>query len=102
MSFSEGLSDTGELTGRGNAVARGGITGLGTFIGGLLHTLPFLIPTYSTALIVALIVIGLELVLLAYLRYRFFETGFARSLAAVTLGGVLIAGISAALGSAAG
>jgi VIT1/CCC1 family predicted Fe2+/Mn2+ transporter len=102
MSFSEGLSDTGELTGRGNAFARGGITGAGTFIGGLMHTLPFLIPTYSTALVVALIVIGLELVLLAYLRHRFFSTGFARSLAAVTLGGVLIAAISAALGSAAG
>jgi erythrin-vacuolar iron transport family protein len=102
MSFSEGLSDTGELTGRGNAFARGGITGLGTFIGGVLHTLPFLIPTYSTALVVALVVIGLELVLLAYLRHRFFATGFARSLAAVTLGGVLIAGVSAALGAAAG
>ena len=60
MSFSEGLSDTGELTGRGNAFARGGITGLGTFIGGVLHTLPFLIPTYSTALAVAAVVIGLE------------------------------------------
>jgi VIT1/CCC1 family predicted Fe2+/Mn2+ transporter len=102
MSFSEGLSDTGELTGRGNAFERGGITGIGTFVGGVLHTLPFLIPTYSTALVVALVVIGLELVLLAYLRHRFFRTGFARSLAAVTLGGVLIAGVSAALGAAAG
>ena len=102
MSFSEGLSDTGEFTGRGNAFARGGITGLGTFIGGVLHTLPFLIPTYSTALVVAAVVIALELVLLAYLRHRFFATGFARSLAAVTLGGALIAGVSAALGVAAG
>jgi VIT1/CCC1 family predicted Fe2+/Mn2+ transporter len=102
MSFSEGLSDTGELTGRGNAFERGGITGIGTFVGGVLHTLPFLIPTYSTALVVALVVIGLELVLLAFLRHRFFRTGFARSLAAVTLGGVLIAGVSAALGAAAG
>ena len=67
----------------------------------LAHT-PFLIPTYSTALAVAAVVIGLELVLLAYLRHRFFATGFARSLAAVTLGGVLIAGVSAALGAAAG
>lgn len=102
MSFSEGLSDTGELTNRGNAFVRGGITGLGTFVGGLLHTLPFLIPTYSTALTVALIVIGLELVVLAYLRHRFFDTSFARSLAAVTLGGVLISAVSAALGVAAG
>jgi VIT1/CCC1 family predicted Fe2+/Mn2+ transporter len=102
MSFSEGLSDTGELTGRGSGFARGSITGLGTFIGGVLHTLPFLIPTYRTALVVALIVIGFELVLLAYLRHRFFATGFARSLAAVTLGGALIAAVSAALGVAAG
>ena len=46
MAFSEGLSDTGELTGRGNPVVRGTITGVGTFIGGILHTLPFLIPHY--------------------------------------------------------
>src|SRR5207244_8031863 len=44
MAFSEGLSDTGELTGRGNPMVRGAITGAGTFVGGILHTLPFLIP----------------------------------------------------------
>src|SRR6478736_87503 len=49
MAFSEGLSDTGELTGRGNPIIRGGITGLGTFFGGILHTLPFLIPHYRVA-----------------------------------------------------
>ena len=47
MAFSEGLSDTGELTGRGNPIVRGAITGVGTFIGGILHTLPFLIPHYA-------------------------------------------------------
>src|SRR5207249_9666347 len=46
MAFSEGLSDTGELTGRGNPFMRGSITGVGTFLGGILHTLPFLIPSY--------------------------------------------------------
>ena len=45
MAFSEGLSDTGELTGRGSPMVRGGITGVGTFIGGILHSLPFLIPS---------------------------------------------------------
>ena len=45
MAYSEGLSDTGELTGRGNPFVRGVITGAGTFLGGILHTLPFLIPT---------------------------------------------------------
>src|ERR671922_1632609 len=48
MAFSEGLSDTGELTGRGNPAVRGAITGAGTFLGGILHTLPFLIPSYHT------------------------------------------------------
>ena len=47
MGFSEGLSDTGEFTGRGSPLARGTITGVGTFIGGILHTLPFLIPHYQ-------------------------------------------------------
>jgi VIT1/CCC1 family predicted Fe2+/Mn2+ transporter len=101
MSFSEGLSDTGELTGRGNPVTRGAITGIGTFLGGAMHTLPFLIPAYVTAVAVASGVVAFELVLLAYLRHRFFMTGFIRSLAAVTLGGAMIATISALLGSAA-
>jgi VIT1/CCC1 family predicted Fe2+/Mn2+ transporter len=101
MSFSEGLSDTGELTGRGNPVIRGAITGIGTFLGGAMHTLPFLIPAYVTAVAVASGVVAFELVLLAYLRHRFFMTGFIRSLAAVTLGGAMIATISALLGSAA-
>jgi VIT1/CCC1 family predicted Fe2+/Mn2+ transporter len=100
MAFSEGLSDTGELTGRGKPVTRGTITGVGTFIGGILHTLPFLIPHYETAIISAIIVVALELVLLAWLRWRFFEVGFVRALASVTLGGVVIAVVSAALGSA--
>jgi hypothetical protein len=102
MAFSEGLSDTGELTGRGNAYLRGEITGAGTFLGGILHTLPFLIPQYRTALIVAAAVIAFELLTLAWLRSRFFATGFLSSFVSVTLGGAIIAGISAALGGAAG
>ena len=100
MAFSEGLSDTGELTGRGSPVMRGAITGVGTFIGGILHTLPFLIPHYEAAIISAIIVVALELVVLAWLRWRFFEVGFVRALASVTLAGVVIAVVSAALGSA--
>ena len=100
MAFSEGLSDTGELTGRGNPFVRGSITGVGTFVGGILHTLPFLIPEYRAAILLAIGVVGLELVVLAWLRWRFFETSFARSFASVTLGGVVIAGVSAALGTA--
>src|SRR6266704_5209870 len=100
MAFSEGLSDTGELTGRGNPMVRGAITGAGTFVGGILHTLPFLIPHYQAALYSAIAVVAFELVILAWLRWKFFEVGFIRALASVTLGGVIIAAVSAALGSA--
>jgi VIT1/CCC1 family predicted Fe2+/Mn2+ transporter len=101
MAFSEGLSDTGEFTGRGNPFVRGSITGVGTFMGGVLHTLPFLLPHYRAALIVAVIVVAGELVALAWLRWRYFEVSFTRALATVTLGGVIIAAISAGLGTAA-
>jgi VIT1/CCC1 family predicted Fe2+/Mn2+ transporter len=100
MAFSEGLSDTGELTGRGNPLVRGGITGAGTFVGGILHTLPFLIPHYQAALYSAIAVVAFELLILAWLRWKFFKVGFIRALASVTLGGVIIAAVSAALGSA--
>jgi VIT1/CCC1 family predicted Fe2+/Mn2+ transporter len=99
MGFSEGLSDTGELTGRGNPVIRGSITGGGTFLGGILHTLPFLIPHYHAALFFAIAVVGLELVALAYFRWRFFEDTFVRALGIVTFAGVIIAAVSAGLGS---
>src|SRR5256885_25397 len=89
MAFSEGLSDTGEFTGRGNPVVRGASTGGGTFVGGILHTLPFLIPHYRIAIISALVVVGFELVTLAWLRWRFFEGSFARALATAPVGGVV-------------
>jgi hypothetical protein len=100
MAFSEGLSDTGDLTGRGSPYLRGAITGAGTFLGGVLHTLPFLIPQYRLALAVALVTITLELVTLAWIRWRFFKTGFLRSFVSIAIGGAVIAGVSAALGAA--
>ena len=101
MAFSEGLSDTGELTGRGSPAVRGTITGVGTFIGGILHTLPFLIPDYRVAVTAAAIVVALELVGLAVLRWRFFETSFGRSLLAVSIGGAVIAVVGALIGTGA-
>src|SRR5213596_3207228 len=80
MAYSEGLSDTGELTGRGKPIVRGSITGVGTFVGGILHTLPFLIPNYHTAIVTAGIVVAVELIGLAAIRWRFFETSFVKSL----------------------
>jgi VIT1/CCC1 family predicted Fe2+/Mn2+ transporter len=98
MAFSEGLSDTGDLTGRGNPVLRGAITGGGTFLGGIFHSLPFLIPGYGTAISAAIAVVAIELLTLAYLRHRFFQTSFGRSFVAVTVGGAIIASLSAGLG----
>ena len=98
MAFSEGLSDTGDLTGRGRPLLRGAITGGGTFAGGIFHTLPFLIPGYSAAISAAISVVAVELLTLAWLRHRFFQTSFARSFLAVAVGGAIIASLSAALG----
>ncbi|MBV9213267.1 MAG: VIT family protein [Actinobacteria bacterium] len=102
MAFSEGLSDTGDITGRGKPHVRGSITGAGTFFGGILHTLPFLISSYHAAIAAAIVVVAFELLALAAMRWRFFETGFLRSFASITVGGVIIAAVSAALGTAAG
>jgi VIT1/CCC1 family predicted Fe2+/Mn2+ transporter len=99
MAFSEGLSDTGDLTGRGNPYLRGSITGAGTFLGGVLHTLPFLIPQYGAALVAAVATIAFELVTLAWIRWRFFNTGFLRSFVSIAIGGAIIASVSAALGA---
>jgi hypothetical protein len=101
MAFSEGLSDTGDLTGRGHPAVRGAITGGGTFLGGVFHTLPFLIDEYHIAIVVAVAVVAVELVVLAWLRYTFFETTFARSFVSVAVGGAIISALSAALGVAA-
>jgi VIT1/CCC1 family predicted Fe2+/Mn2+ transporter len=102
MAFSEGLSDTGDLTGRGSPLRRGAITGGGTFFGGVFHTLPFLIPKYQVAIVAAIGVVAVELLILAWLRQRFFQTSFARSFLSITVGGAIIASLSAALGVAAG
>ena len=99
MGFSEALSDTGELTGRGTPLSRGLITGGGTFVGGILHSLPFLIPQYYTALFFAVVVVAFELLTLAYLRWRFFQDTFIRALGIVTFAGVAIAAVAAGLGS---
>jgi VIT1/CCC1 family predicted Fe2+/Mn2+ transporter len=99
MAFSEGLSDTGDLTGRGSPYLRGAITGFGTFLGGVPHTLPFLIPQYRAAVLLALAAMAFELVTLAWIRRRFFGTSFLRSFISITLGGAIIATISATLGA---
>ena len=100
MGLSEGLSDTGSLTGRGSSAVRGSITGLATFVGGTLHTLPFLISNVGQALAVAYPIVGAELVVIAWVRKRFLHVSLGGSLVQVSLGGAIIAGVGALLGHA--
>jgi VIT1/CCC1 family predicted Fe2+/Mn2+ transporter len=90
MGFSEGLSDDGTLTGRGHPFLRGSITGVATFIGGILHTLPFLIPHVNLALYVAFGVVGFELLAISFIRYRYFEMSLVLSTLQVFVGGALV------------
>ena len=87
MGWSEALSDTGEQTGRGSAVVRGSITGGMTTLGGLFHTLPFIISDVHKALVVAGCVVAVELFTIAWIRKRFLEVSMRSSLLVVTVGG---------------
>jgi hypothetical protein len=100
MGLSEALSDDGALSGRGSSLVRGALTGLATFLGGTFHTLPFLISHTQTALQLAYLVVGAELVGIAWVRRRFLQVPLHRSLVQVTLGGVVVAAVGALLGHA--
>ncbi len=90
MGFAEALSDDGSLTGRGTPLYRGAITGLMTAIGGIGHTLPFLIPNLHLALIVAFGVVVVELAVISWIRWRFMDTSPIRATLQVALGGALV------------
>ena len=90
MAFSEALSDDGELTGRGSPLVRGSITGTMTFLGGALHTLPFLVPDLHLALVIAYVVVAVELVAIGAIRHRFFGTSWWLSMLQVVGGGALV------------
>lgn len=100
MGISEALSDTGEQTGRGNAIVRGTITGAATALGGVFHSLPFIISNVHTALVVAGIVVAIELFVIAWVRYRFLKVSLRSSLVVVTLGGAIVVAIGVLIGSA--
>lgn len=100
MGMSEGLSDDGEITGRGAALTRGMITGVATFIGGTAHALPFLIDDVGTALTVAYVVVSIELVAIAWIRKVFLKVPLRTSLIQVTLGGVIVAVVGILVGHA--
>jgi hypothetical protein len=89
-----------QTSGRRRPVLRGAITGGGTFLGGGLHTLPFLIPDVHTALLVAAIVVALELTTISLIRKRFLAVSLRVSLLQVALGGAMIVAVGVALGNA--
>ncbi len=98
MGLAEALSDDGKVTGRGHPVRRGAITGIATTVGGMLHTLPFLIPNLSVALHTAYAVVVVELLVIAYIRYRYMATPLAKTVVQVIVGGLIVLAIGVGLG----
>ena len=90
MGFAEALSDDGSLTGRGAPVVRGVVCGVMTALGGLGHTLPYLIPNFWTATALAVAVVIVELTAISYIRHRFMDTPFLQATFQVVVGGVLV------------
>jgi len=90
MGFAEALSDDGSLTGRGAPWIRGTVCGLMTALGGLGHTLPYLIRDFGLATVLAVIVVVVELTAISYIRYRFMDTPFLSAAFQVVIGGTLV------------
>jgi rubrerythrin len=100
MGFAEAASDDGSLTGRGAPWLRGTVCGVMTTIGGVGHALPYLIPNFGLATILAVIVVAIELVAIAYIRYRYMDTPFLSAAFQVVVGGVLVFLAGILIGSA--
>ncbi|HLX94212.1 MAG TPA: ferritin family protein [Verrucomicrobiae bacterium] len=90
MGFAEALSDDGSLTGRGHPWVRGLVCGLMTALGGIGHTLPYLIPSFRTATSVAVCVVLVELGLISWIRHRFMDTPLVSAVLQIALGGALV------------
>jgi rubrerythrin len=90
MAFAEALSDDGSLTGRGAPVVRGAVCGVMTAIGGLGHTLPYLIPHFHVATAVAFAVVAVELAVISWIRTHYMDTPFLHAAFQVVVGGVLV------------
>jgi rubrerythrin len=99
MGFAEALSDDGSLTGRGAPLVRGVVCGVMTAIGGLGHTLPYLIPNFWTATSVAIVVVAVELAVISYIRHHFMDTPLLAAAFQVVVGGVLVFLAGIAIGS---
>jgi erythrin-vacuolar iron transport family protein len=99
MGFAEALSDDGSLTGRGAPLLRGAICGVMTFLGGIGHTLPFLIPSFVVATAAAFVVVVAELAAISYVRYRYMDTPFLAAAFQVIVGGALVFAAGILIGS---
>jgi VIT1/CCC1 family predicted Fe2+/Mn2+ transporter len=100
MGFAEALSDDGNLTGRGHPWLRGLITGLMTTVGGIGHTLPYLIQDFRAATVIAVMVVLAELGIISWVRHRYMDTPPLAAALQVGLGGVLVFLTGVLIGSA--
>jgi rubrerythrin len=99
MGFAEALADDGKLSGRGSPLLRGAVCGLMTTAGGIGHTLPFLIPEFYTAMVVAFVVVVLELLAISYVQWRYMDTPPVSAAAKVMIGGALVLAAGILIGS---
>ncbi|HEY3720033.1 MAG TPA: ferritin family protein [Roseiarcus sp.] len=99
MGFAEALADDGKLSGRGAPLLRGAVCGLMTTAGGIGHTLPYLIPNFWTATVIACIVVVFELAAIAWIQWRFMDTPPLSAVAKVMLGGGLVLAVGILIGS---
>jgi erythrin-vacuolar iron transport family protein len=99
MAFAEALSDNGSLTGRGAPIVRGAITGAMTTLGGIGHTLPFLIPSFWTAMAVAVAVVVVELAVISWVRWKYMDTPPISAAFQVAFGGALVFAAGILIGS---
>ena len=90
MAFSEALSDDGVLSGRGNPLTRGFVCGLMTFLGAAGHALPFLVQQFRVAMTIAMIIVGVELFVIAWVRHKFMDTPMLKAALQIVIGGVIV------------
>ena len=100
MGLAEGLSDDGKLTGRGHPLIRGLAAGVMTAVGGLGHTLPYLIPDFQIATMVAIVVVFFELWAISWIRYKYMDTPFLKAAFQIAVGGFLVFLTGILIGSA--
>jgi rubrerythrin len=100
MGFAEALSDDGALSGRGRPLARGTICGLMTALGGIGHTLPFLVGDFRFAMVIAMLVVVIELGAISWIKHRYMDSALLPTIVQVVFGGVLVLAAGVLIGNA--